>query len=86
MLNITQTVDFAASGIGDEDQFFFAELQKEGALLPTSDEAMHFSVETIFFDKPLGYHQYTRWLGHKAPEIETWCPEVKLAIGRRTTG
>lgn len=49
MLNITRTVDFAASGIRDEDQFFFAKLEKRGALLPTSDEAMHFSVETIHF-------------------------------------
>jgi len=86
ILNITQTVDFAKSDIRDEDRFFFAELEKVGALLPTINEAMPFSVETIYYEKPLGYHQYNRWLSHKAPEIEQWCPEVKLATGRRTRG
>jgi len=82
-LNITKTVDFASSGHGYEDQFFYEELLRNGARLPETDVAKRFSVETIYYETPLGYHQPQRWQGSNMPQIEQWCPEVNLLVGRR---
>lgn len=82
-LNITQEVDFVASGHEFEDQFFYEELQKRGAALPSADVAKTFSVETIYYETPMGYHQPQRWQSAHMDEVEEWCPEVKMLIGRR---
>lgn len=82
-LNVTRSVDFATSGHEFEDQYFYAELKKAGAELPTVEAAMTFAVETIYYETPLGYHQPQRWQAAKMANIEEWCPEVKLLIGRR---
>lgn len=82
-LNVTRSVDFASSGHEFEDQYFYAELKKAGAELPTVEAAMAFAVETIYYETPLGYHQPQRWQAAKMANIEEWCPEVKLLIGRR---
>lgn len=82
-LNITRTVDFASSGHEFEDQYFYAELKRAGAELPTVEAAMAFAVETMYYETPLGYHQPQRWQAAKMANIEEWCPEVKMLIGRR---
>ncbi|ROV93590.1 hypothetical protein VMCG_08090 [Cytospora schulzeri] len=82
-LEIAKEVDFAASGHNFEDQFFYSELQKRGATMPGVDVAKTFSVETIYYETPLGYHQPQRWQPARMVEIEEWCPEVKMLIGRR---
>ncbi|KAL1873190.1 hypothetical protein Daus18300_004009 [Diaporthe australafricana] len=82
-LNVTRSVDFAASGHEFEDQYFYAELKKAGAELPTVEAAMTFAVETMYYETPLGYHQPQRWQAAKMANIEEWCPEVKMLIGRR---
>lgn len=82
-LEITKETDFAASGHGFEDQFFYSEIQKRGGNMPSVDVAKMFSVETIYYETPLGYHQPQRWQPGKMDEIEEWCPEVKMLIGRR---
>ncbi|KAK7704377.1 hypothetical protein SLS64_008564 [Diaporthe eres] len=82
-LNVTRSVEFASSGHEFEDQYFYAELKKAGAELPTVEAAMTFAVETIYYETPLGYHQPQRWQAAKMANIEEWCPEVKLLIGRR---
>lgn len=82
-LNITRSVDFAASGHEFEDQYFYTELKKAGAELPTVEAAMPFAVETMYYETPLGYHQPQRWQAAKMANIEEWCPEVKMLIGRR---
>lgn len=82
-LNITRSVDFASSGHEFEDQYFYAELKKAGAELPTVEAAMTFAVETMYYETPLGYHQPQRWQAAKMGNIEEWCPEVKMLIGRR---
>lgn len=82
-LEITKSVDFAASGHEFEDQFFYEELKKRGAPMPEADVAKRFSVETIYYETPLGYHQPQRWQQENMPAIEEWCPEVKMLIGRR---
>lgn len=82
-LDITREVDFAASGHEFEDQFFYGELRKRGASMPDVEVARTFSVETIYYETPLGYHQPQRWQAARMNEIEEWCPEVKMLIGRR---
>lgn len=82
-LNVTRSVDFAASGHEFEDQYFYAELKRAGAELPTVEAAMTFAVETMYYETPLGYHQPQRWQAAKMANIEEWCPEVKMLIGRR---
>jgi hypothetical protein len=66
-----------------EDQWFFAKCVERGARLPERDVAGRFAMETIYYDEPLGYHQPQRWWGTRMDEIEEWCPEVKMLVGRR---
>lgn len=82
-LDIAREVDFSASGIEFEDQFFYGEIVKRGGNLPDVEVAKTFSVETIYYETPLGYHQPQRWQSERMNEIEEWCPEVKMLIGRR---
>lgn len=85
-LQITKEADFETSPFDYEDSWFYAQAKaRAGVLLPTEDVAKTFSVETIYTEKPLGYHQPSRWQAHKMVEIEEWCPEVKMLIGRRAT-
>lgn len=82
-LQVTREVDYTTSGQGFEDQFFYLELQKRGAEMPPEEVAKTFAVETVYYETPLGYHQPQRWQAEKMTDIEDWCPEVKMLIGRR---
>lgn len=63
-----------------EDQWFYKKLsERAGANLPTYEVASMFAVETIWNDRPLGYHQVGRFFKERAREIEAWCPESRLA-------
>ena len=84
-LNITKEADFENSDAEFEDQWFYEEAKARKGILPDVDVAKKFSVETIYYDQPLGYHQPGRWQTERMDQIETWCPEVKLLIGRRAT-
>jgi hypothetical protein len=74
-----------------EDQWFFkhlAELPKKwngqrGANLPPMEVAMTFSVETVHYDTPLGYHQVGLIIKDKMEEVEKWCPEYHLCTDER---
>ncbi|KAK0659719.1 hypothetical protein QBC41DRAFT_45066 [Cercophora samala] len=78
---------------GFEDQWFYKKLKERRAQgdykvrLPGVAEASRFAVETLWGDRPLGYHQPQRWwkgkAGERMGEIEEWCPEVGMLIGRR---
>lgn len=82
-LQVARETDFVASGQKFEDQFFYDELRKRGAHMPPEDVAKTFSVETVYYETPLGYHQPQRWQAQNMAAIEEWCPEVKMLIGRR---
>ncbi|KAG9240111.1 hypothetical protein BJ878DRAFT_401733, partial [Calycina marina] len=47
--------------------------------LPTPEEAMRFSVETMWYERPLGYHQVAHWHLERKKEIDQWCPEHRMA-------
>lgn len=84
-LEIVKETDFLISGEEFEDQFFYKKLKEKDAEMPAEEIAKTFSVETIYYETPLGYHQPQRWQASNMAAIETWCPEVKLLIGRRAT-
>lgn len=62
-----------------EDQWFFVKLKEAGAELPPTEVAKTFAVETVWEEKPLGYHQPFRWLsaGQKKKVLD-WCPEAAM--------
>lgn len=89
-LSVVRDSNFAASGAEFEDQWFYSELKARadrgmGVNLPGQDVAKTFSVETIYYDQPLGYHQAKRWQSENMDQVEEWCPEVKMVIDRRAT-
>jgi hypothetical protein len=84
-LEITETVDWEATGAIWEDQWFYQQLEKKNAKLPNVEVAKPFAVETIYFDEPIGYHQVWRFQEEKMGQIEEYCPEVKLMGERRAT-
>lgn len=87
-LNITRDVSFEASAHDFEDQWFYAEAKARegnGVKLPQAAVAKLFAVETIYYEKPLGYHQPSRWQADHMEEIEEYCPEVKMLTSRRAT-
>lgn len=84
-LEVVKETDFLTSGEEFEDQFFYKKLLEKGAEMPAAEIAKTFSVETIYYETPLGYHQPQRWQASNMAAIETWCPEVKMLIGRRAT-
>jgi hypothetical protein len=95
-LDIVQTHDWQEERHGDhsqgnidyEDQWFAKKMRElpsrpdgsPGANLPTTDVAMRFSVETMWHERPLGFHQATVWQPGKMDEILAWCPEYKMAM------
>jgi hypothetical protein len=74
-----------------EDQWFFKRLTElpkmwngqRGANLPNMEMAMTFSVETVHYDTPLGYHQVGLIIKDKMDEVEKWCPEYHLCTDKR---
>jgi hypothetical protein len=64
-----------------EDQWFVHKMKEVGhrGKLAQKAVAAKFSVETVWADRPLGYHQVERWNKDRMEEVEAWCPEYKMA-------
>jgi hypothetical protein len=63
-----------------EDQWFYHKMKEmEGARLPSVEVASTFAVETVWTDRPLGYHQVERWNSERMEEVKAWCPEYAMA-------
>jgi hypothetical protein len=62
-----------------EDQWFFHKLRDMGARIPNQDEASRFSVETMWYENPVGYHQIGKWNMDRVESIDLYCPEHRLA-------
>lgn len=69
-----------------EDQWFYARLKDRGAHLPDEAVAKTFAVETVWYDRPLGFHQPFRFHPDKADQITAWCPEVGMMMAGRLAG
>ncbi|KAL3420103.1 hypothetical protein PVAG01_08602 [Phlyctema vagabunda] len=91
MLDIVKTWDWAEEKKGPrkgkvnidyEDQWFWKKLSEMDPQpnLPSVEVAKTFSVETMWYDKPFGYHQASVWQKSKMEEILEWCPEYRLAL------
>lgn len=68
-----------------EDHWFTRKLEETPELmakahLPPPEIAGQFSVETWYFERPLGFHQPHRWQPEKYPEINKYCPEVGMIL------
>ncbi|KAJ4424502.1 hypothetical protein N0V82_000826 [Gnomoniopsis sp. IMI 355080] len=66
-----------------EDHWFMRKIEDTPELmskvkLPPPEIAGKFSVETWWWDEPLGYHQPSRWQPDRYDEIIRWCPEVGM--------
>ncbi|KAH6665650.1 hypothetical protein B0J14DRAFT_491760 [Halenospora varia] len=63
-----------------EDQWYYQKLlNTPGARLPKEEEAKPFSVESLWYDTPVGYHQIGKWNMGRLAEIDKFCPEHRLA-------
>ncbi len=72
--------DHSAGNVDYEDQWFSKKMRElpTGSNLPPPEVAMRFSVETMWYDKPLGYHQPNVWQKDHMEEIYKWCPEYRM--------
>ncbi|KAJ0114756.1 hypothetical protein J7T55_004497 [Diaporthe amygdali] len=85
-LNFTQDLhsgpyDKLPNNMRFEDHWFMWRIDERpdlNAQIPSPEVAGQFSVETWYFDHPLGYHQPHRWQAERYSEIVEWCPEVGL--------
>ncbi len=93
-LEITRAYDWQTERHGDhskgnvdyEDQWFCKKMREfpigadgePGARLPPIGVAMKFSVETMWYDRPLGYHQPNIWQKERMGDIYKWCPEYRM--------
>lgn len=68
-----------------EDHWFMWRIDERpdlDAKIPPPEVAGQFSVETWYFDHPLGYHQPHRWQAERYGEIVDWCPEVGIIFNQ----
>jgi hypothetical protein len=68
-----------------EDQWFFAKMRERGARLPGVEVAGQFAVETVWRERPLGYHQAQVWQKRKMGRVLEWCPEYRLCTNETFT-
>src|SRR3990167_998347 len=62
MMEICQRYKYNMLLHGNEDIYFCKHLTNVNGLFPTKEEAMKFSVETIFYPTPIGVHCPEKWL------------------------
>jgi len=96
-LDITRTESWAADrgekegrykdgpNVDYEDQWFYAKMRERGARLPAQDVASQFAVETIWAERPLGYHQAHVWQAGDMGRVLEWCPEYRLCTSETYT-
>ncbi|KAJ9133414.1 hypothetical protein NKR23_g10806 [Pleurostoma richardsiae] len=62
-----------------EDQWFYTKLMElEDSKLPGPEVAKRFSVESVWYDAPLAYHQPHEWNKDRMDHIRQYCPEVEM--------
>ncbi len=62
-----------------EDRWFYQQMkQLPHAKLPSIEIAKQFSTETIWNERPLGFHKPRVWNPRHMGEIQKYCPEVGL--------
>ncbi len=68
------------TGLYVEDQFFYNKmLALPNAKLPDREVAKQFSVESYWYDRPLGFHAPHTWNEDRMDQIWKYCPEVQLS-------
>ncbi|KAH8890131.1 hypothetical protein GQ53DRAFT_842344 [Thozetella sp. PMI_491] len=69
--------------MGLEHQWFYHHIQKRGGFLAAPEIAKLFSVGSMNYETPIGYHQPQRWQGKHIEQMRDYCPEISLLLGRR---
>jgi hypothetical protein len=72
-----------------EDQWLYTRMTElppkedgsPGARLPSEASAKKFAVETVWAERPLGFHQPVRWQKDHMDDIMKYCPEVGMISG-----
>ncbi|KAI1879517.1 hypothetical protein JX265_002471 [Neoarthrinium moseri] len=72
-----------------EDQWLYTRMQQlpprpdgsPAARLPSDEVAGSFAVETVWQDRPFGFHQPVRWQKDNMEKIVQYCPEVGMISG-----
>ena len=54
---------------GNEDLYFCRFMAEVGGVVPTTGEGMKFSVETMFYDKPVGIHAAEKYISAEQLQI-----------------
>lgn len=69
MLQIIKKFPYNQIHHGNEDVFFSNNIESFGGVKPSCEVANHFSVETMYYDKPIGVHAADKWL--KPHQLDT---------------
>ncbi|KAJ3174761.1 hypothetical protein HDU87_006877 [Geranomyces variabilis] len=81
ILRVIEEFDWE-EGPGPEDQFFSTAIalltDPPAPRLPTEDEAAPFSVESVWYSRPMAFHQVRRWNPTRLDEVLDYCPEIHL--------
>ncbi|KAJ3167384.1 hypothetical protein HDU88_002306 [Geranomyces variabilis] len=81
LLRAIDEFDWEASP-SPEDQYFSSVIpllsNPPAPRLPTQDEAAAFSVETVWYSRPMAFHQVRRWNPTRLDEVLDYCPEIYL--------
>lgn len=62
MLDIINHVQYKESIHGNEDVYFSKLIKSVGGIIASTEVAAHFSVETMYYDRPIGIHAADKWL------------------------
>lgn len=62
MKRIIKKTQYSHLNHGNEDVYFSNNIELFGGLKPSCDVASRFSIETMFYDKPIGVHAIEKWL------------------------
>ncbi|KAJ3149596.1 hypothetical protein HDU89_003649 [Geranomyces variabilis] len=81
ILRVIEEFDWEAAP-DPEDQFFSTTIplltDPPAPKLPTDDVAAAFNVESIWYSRPMGFHQVRRWNPTRLTEVLDYCPEIYL--------
>lgn len=68
------------SKVEAEDKWFYRKMKgMPGVKLPSVEVARTFAVESMWGEKPLGFHRVERRHTMKMDKVYEWCPEYRVA-------
>lgn len=70
--------------VAHEDEWFYKKMKElvttgKRVNLPSLEIAMTFVVESLWYEKPLGFNQASKWQSVNIEKVDAWCPEHRMA-------